>query len=129
MSEACNFIKKEALAQVFSCKFYEISKNTFLTEHLWTTASLESYSVCLIAITFYSYNHDNVSFIERINKFHFSCHRYYGFKIIFETVFERYRRSTSLTENFVMAAPVTINFTLDNVGVLDPLLKYKFKNW
>ena len=27
--EACNFIKKETLAQVFSCEFYEISKNTF----------------------------------------------------------------------------------------------------
>ena len=26
---ACNFIKKEALAQVFSCEFWEISKNTF----------------------------------------------------------------------------------------------------
>ena len=28
--QACNFIKKETLAQVFSCEFYEISKNTFL---------------------------------------------------------------------------------------------------
>ena len=37
--EACNFIKKETLAQAFSCEFCEISKNTFLTEHLWTTAS------------------------------------------------------------------------------------------
>ena len=36
---ACNFIKKETLAQVLSCKFCEISKNTFCTEHLWTTAS------------------------------------------------------------------------------------------
>ena len=27
--EACIFIKKETLAQVFSCKFCEISKNTF----------------------------------------------------------------------------------------------------
>ena len=27
---ACNFIKKEILAQVFSCEFCEISKNTFL---------------------------------------------------------------------------------------------------
>ena len=27
--EACNFIKNEALAQVFSCEFCEISKNTF----------------------------------------------------------------------------------------------------
>ena len=34
-----NFIKKEILAQVFSCEFCEISKNTFSTEHLWTTAS------------------------------------------------------------------------------------------
>ena len=34
-SGACNFIKKEALAQVFSCEFCEISKNTFFTEHLW----------------------------------------------------------------------------------------------
>ena len=32
--------KKETLAQVFSCELCEISKNTFLTEHFWTTASL-----------------------------------------------------------------------------------------
>ena len=38
-AEACNFIKKEALAQVFSYEFCEISQNTFLTEHLLTTAS------------------------------------------------------------------------------------------
>ena len=33
--EACNFIKKETLAQLFSCEFCEISKNTIFTEHLW----------------------------------------------------------------------------------------------
>ena len=27
--KACSFIKKETLAQVFSCEFFEISKNTF----------------------------------------------------------------------------------------------------
>ena len=27
--KVCNFIKKESLAQVFSCEFCEISKNTF----------------------------------------------------------------------------------------------------
>ena len=27
--KACNFIKKEAVAQVFSCEFCKISKNTF----------------------------------------------------------------------------------------------------
>ena len=26
--------------QVFSCEFCEISKNTFFTEHLWTTGSV-----------------------------------------------------------------------------------------
>ena len=28
------FIKKETLAQVFSCKFYEISKKIIFTDHL-----------------------------------------------------------------------------------------------
>ena len=32
--QACNFIKKETLAQVLSCEFCEIFKNTFFTEHL-----------------------------------------------------------------------------------------------
>ena len=36
---ACNFIKKETLAQVFSCAFCEILKNIFFTEHLWKTVS------------------------------------------------------------------------------------------
>ena len=39
MTEACNFVKKETLAQVFSCEFCKISKNTLFTEHLRTTAS------------------------------------------------------------------------------------------
>ena len=38
-SEACNFIKKETLVQVFSCEFSEIFKNIFFTERLWTTNS------------------------------------------------------------------------------------------
>ena len=33
-AEACNFIEKETLAQVFSCEFWEIFKNTFFIEHL-----------------------------------------------------------------------------------------------
>ena len=33
-------LKKETLVQVFSCQFCEISKNTFFTEHLWTTVLL-----------------------------------------------------------------------------------------
>ena len=36
---------KETLAHVFYSEFCEISKNTFFTEHLWTSASVE-YSLC-----------------------------------------------------------------------------------
>ena len=36
---ACNFIKKEFLAQVFSFEFCEILKNTYFTEHLRKIAS------------------------------------------------------------------------------------------
>ena len=39
MPQACNFIKKETLEQVFSCEFCEIPRNIFFTEHLWTFAS------------------------------------------------------------------------------------------
>ena len=38
--EPCNFIKLETLAQVFSCEFCKISKNSVFTKHLWTTASV-----------------------------------------------------------------------------------------
>ena len=38
-AEAYNFIRKEALPQVFSSEFCKISKNTFFKEYLRTTAS------------------------------------------------------------------------------------------
>ena len=38
-AEASNFINKEALAQVFSCEFCEISRNTVSTDHLSAAAS------------------------------------------------------------------------------------------
>ena len=51
--EAYNFIKKETLAQVFSCEFCRISKNTFFTEHVWTTASVihSTFTTLLLAST------------------------------------------------------------------------------
>ena len=39
---ACNFIKKEVLAQVFSCEFCEIFKNIFLQR----TPPVAASSVC-----------------------------------------------------------------------------------
>ena len=43
-------IKKETLAQVFSCEFYEISKNNVFTEHLWKTASVKNMAILEIVI-------------------------------------------------------------------------------
>ena len=40
-ARVCNFIEKETLAQVFSSEFCEISENTFFTEHVWATASVQ----------------------------------------------------------------------------------------
>ena len=34
-----NFIKKETLAQLFSCEICVIFKNTIFTGHVWATAS------------------------------------------------------------------------------------------
>ena len=52
--QACNFIKKEILAQVFSCEFYEISKNIFFTEHLSATA-LEYVIIANFEQTYFQY--------------------------------------------------------------------------
>ena len=67
-----NFVKKEALAQVFSCKFCEIFKSTFSTEHLWMNASVISYKKLIVYIIpplngFFNY------FFRRFNSF--SIHR------------------------------------------------------
>ena len=42
-------LKKEALAQVFSCEFIKIFKNTFFTKHFRTTVSvMQRTKSCLI---------------------------------------------------------------------------------
>ena len=46
-AQPCNFTKKETLAQVFSCEFFEISKNTFSYRTLPVTAFPE----CAVQIT------------------------------------------------------------------------------
>ena len=49
-AQACNFIKKETPAQMFSCEFNEISKN--MTEHLWVTASVLTYTFSVVNLNF-----------------------------------------------------------------------------
>ena len=46
-------IKKETLAQTFSCEFCEISKNNFFTEHLRTTASIHPRMILLSLFQFH----------------------------------------------------------------------------
>ena len=42
---SCNVIKKETLAQVFSCELCEITKNTFFTEHLrWLLLEIKAHA-------------------------------------------------------------------------------------
>ena len=55
--EACNFIKKETLALVFSCEFCEISKNTFLYRTPLVAASDEWNRIPL-----YLKNYTNIDF-------------------------------------------------------------------
>ena len=58
--EVCNFINKETLAQVFSCEFCEISKNTFFTEHLWATASVSNRRLLNISFSLVKSNYSPV---------------------------------------------------------------------
>ena len=44
--KACNFIKKETLAQAFSWELCEIPKNNFFTVELWTTAAVRPWKFC-----------------------------------------------------------------------------------
>ena len=51
-----NKVKKETLAQVFSCEFCENFKNTFFTEHVWTTGSrISSLESLLILYCYYKF--------------------------------------------------------------------------
>ena len=60
----CNFIINEILAQLFSCEFCEIFKNTLFAEHLRTTASRiiqlywEPPSIFHLRITFVAFEKD-----------------------------------------------------------------------
>ena len=66
------FFKKESLAQVFSSEFCEISKNTFFTEHVWTTASvfiMKYFKVQDVDKVVSKFNSNSHSYICVYNKF------------------------------------------------------------
>ena len=62
--QACNFINKEILVQVFSCEFCEIFKNTFFTEHLRTTASIWGHWLTCSRLN--GYSHRRLCFFQVI---------------------------------------------------------------
>ena len=45
------FNKAPGAAQLFSCEFFEIFKNTFSKEHPWTTVSQDHFSGCSFSVT------------------------------------------------------------------------------
>ena len=51
-----NFIKKETLAQVFPCEFFEISKNTFLYKTPLVAASVSLDGFFLSDVVFHLHN-------------------------------------------------------------------------
>ena len=58
----CNFIKKEALAQVFSRDFCEISKNTFFYKTRTVAASV--FWICLLLSAFSMILRFQITFIR-----------------------------------------------------------------
>ena len=61
----CNFIKKETLAQVFSCELYEILKNTFFDRTPLQTASKVSVLLCIFTCLYIVYRWCSSSGIEK----------------------------------------------------------------
>ena len=62
MPKACNFIKRETLAQLFSYEFCEISKNTFFAELLrWllsTNSRLKGFLTRIL--TMFKFHRDHI---------------------------------------------------------------------
>ena len=88
--KACNFIRKETLAQVFSCEFCKISKNVFSTEpaaeHLLTTASTPSSSLSLLLMLIspiFVFRSNSEGFKEFESGVSFSLSHFYRFYFLF----------------------------------------------
>ena len=69
-TQACNYIEKEILAQVFSSKVCKISKNIFFTQHLCLAASLFHKHVFQKIPLFFSSWRNNIS-----TKLFFVCNK------------------------------------------------------
>ena len=156
--EACNFIKietgslyfdkvaglkPEALAQVFFCEFWEISQNTFFTEHVWATASkkfwyghdLRTCTRVRLKIFYHITTIKEKTFLRYLKNFHKDCAeriKYFQPEKC-ATICSRggsRAAATSKMEHFVIIVndwkPLTIITKcpiLDVAAALDPLLR------
>ena len=73
------------LRRAYTMKYFFHDLETFISNKKCRNISgsemcvTKYYSICS-QIKCHSYDHDNVSFIEKIHNLHFSCDRYYSFK-------------------------------------------------
>ena len=99
------FIKKETPTKVFSCKFFDIFKNTFFTEHFTKTSSFSnsSHSFILRKIFIYLLK---PSFVRKIDKNSQFCH-------IFISIFWMYFIDQNInTRNYVSLIIVEMYFKI-----------------
>ena len=84
---ACNFIKKQTLAQVFSCEFCKISKNTFF--HGTPLVAISVFPRCYVAKQLFGieYFTDILSF----EKFSKNLHQNLKFIFLFSTLFVHFK--------------------------------------
>ena len=75
------------LRQAYTIKFFFHDLEIFISKKsvkIFQKAKCVSWNIIQFVhtIKFYSYDHGSVSFMERINSFRFSSHRYYSFKCL-----------------------------------------------
>ena len=90
---ACNFIKKEAVAQLFSCEFCEICKNLFFTEHPWMTASYQTRLKILTGIITGSWN----SFMSSSRRRYFDTQNFNYLHYLFNAMGDSKQHNTKLS--------------------------------
>ena len=104
---ACNFIKKEALAQLFSREFCKTFKNIFFTEHRMTAS--EHFKLIDIRI--------------RVTEFHYNFKILNKFYQIFCFIIPSKSRLTSLAEAFLILFFLTIEIFHDYVCIVTSVLR------
>ena len=89
---------KETLVQAFSCEFSEISKNTFSTEHLRTTASV---AICFYYIFVYL-KRQKYSFADVLqNRCFWKFRKFHRRALVLESLFTTLLKRDSNTDVFL----------------------------